>query len=164
LRDQFWPNRGFQNPITTDLKDKIPDHGAHFTTERPLVVKKTGFGTFRNFPISAMPGLFVQGCEQPRLERGRSSIGTDGPVGGDPRSYLRANPEAPDYLDLAKTRAGSTFSKNKNKSQRNSDPRKPPPPLHIIPMPPRHLYSHVCMPRKCVARALCTTASIPHWY
>ena len=55
-----------------------------------------------------MPGLFVRGCEQPRLERGRSSIGTDGPVEGDPRSYLRANPEAPDGQDLAKARAGST--------------------------------------------------------
>ena len=39
IADQFWPIRGFQNPITANLMDKIPDHGAHFATERPLVVK-----------------------------------------------------------------------------------------------------------------------------
>ena len=33
--------------------------------------------------------LFVPGTEQPRLKRGRSPIGTDGPGGGDPRSYHR---------------------------------------------------------------------------
>ena len=42
LRISFWPIRDIQNPITTDLMDKIPDHGAHFATERPLVVTNRG--------------------------------------------------------------------------------------------------------------------------
>ena len=49
ILDQFWPIRGFQNPITTDLMDKIPDHGAHFATEWPLVVKNRGSKLFETF-------------------------------------------------------------------------------------------------------------------
>ena len=40
--------------------------------------QKPGFETFRNFLISEMLGLFVQGSKQPRLEQSRSSIGPDG--------------------------------------------------------------------------------------
>ena len=57
-------------------------HFAHFTTERPLVVKNRGTKLFRNFPISDLPGLFVQGCEQPRLERDRSQMVSYKPGGG----------------------------------------------------------------------------------
>ena len=45
----FWPIRDFQDPITTNLMDKIPDHGAHFATERPLVVKNRGSKLFETF-------------------------------------------------------------------------------------------------------------------
>ena len=51
LRISFWPIRDFQNPITTNLMDKIPDHGAHFATERPLVVKNRGSKLFETFPF-----------------------------------------------------------------------------------------------------------------
>ena len=40
--------------------------------------QKLGFETLRNPPGSVMSRLFVPGTEQPRLERGRSLIGTDG--------------------------------------------------------------------------------------
>ena len=40
--------------------------------------QKLGFYFFSKFPGSAMSRLFVPGSEQPRLELGRSSIGTDG--------------------------------------------------------------------------------------
>ena len=49
LRISFWPIRDFQNPITTNLMDKIPDRGAHFATERPLVVKNRGSKLFETF-------------------------------------------------------------------------------------------------------------------
>ena len=49
IADQFWPIRVIQNPITTDLMDKIPDHGAHFATERPLVVKNRSSKLFETF-------------------------------------------------------------------------------------------------------------------
>ena len=51
IADQFWPIRGFQNPITTSFTDKIPDHGAHFATKRPLVVKNRGSKPFETFPF-----------------------------------------------------------------------------------------------------------------
>ena len=53
LRISFWPIRDFQNPITTDLMDKTPDHGqgAHFATKRPLVVKNRGSKLFETFPF-----------------------------------------------------------------------------------------------------------------
>ena len=40
--------------------------------------QKPGFETFRNFPISEMPGLFVEGRKKPRLEQSLSSIGPGG--------------------------------------------------------------------------------------
>ena len=51
LRISFWPIRDFQNPIIANLMDKIPDHGAHFATERPLVVKNRGSKLFETFPF-----------------------------------------------------------------------------------------------------------------
>ena len=48
---KFWANQGLQNPRTTNLMDKIPDHGAHFATERPLVVKNRGSKLFETFPF-----------------------------------------------------------------------------------------------------------------
>ena len=51
--------------------------------------QKSKFETFRNFLISVMPGLFVRGCEKPRLERDRSQMVSHRPEGGDPRSYQR---------------------------------------------------------------------------
>ena len=51
IADQFWLIRDFQNPITTNLKDKIPDHGAHFATERPLVAKRKFLKTVETISV-----------------------------------------------------------------------------------------------------------------
>ena len=56
--------------------------------------QKSKFETFRNFLISVMPGLFVRGCEKPRLERDRSQMVSHRPGGGDPRSHPFALPHA----------------------------------------------------------------------
>ena len=48
-----------------------------------------------------MPGLFVPGSEQPRLERDRSQMVSDRPGGGDPRSYPKAVELAPTTAELA---------------------------------------------------------------
>ena len=71
ITDQFWPIRGFQNPMTTDLMDKIPDHGAHFATERPLVVKNRSLKLFETFSF-----LKCRACLY-KVSRNRVSNGTD---------------------------------------------------------------------------------------
>ena len=74
LRISFGPIRGFQNPMTTN--NSRPWRS--FCNGTAVGGQKPGFETFRNFPISEKPGLFVQGSKQPRLEQSRSSIGPDG--------------------------------------------------------------------------------------
>jgi len=49
--------------------------------KRQLHVKKMSLAAVSHLGF-LMSGLVVPGSEQPRLERGRSSIGTDGPGGG----------------------------------------------------------------------------------
>ena len=46
---KFLANQGLQNPRTTNLMDKIPDHGAHFATGRLQVAKNRGSKLFETF-------------------------------------------------------------------------------------------------------------------
>ena len=66
----------------------IPDHGAHFATERLLVVKNRGSKLFETFSF-----LKFRACLYKVVASNRDSNGVGlqseltGPGGGDPRSY-----------------------------------------------------------------------------
>ena len=88
IADKFLANQGLPKPDNYEPYGQNSRPWRSFCNGTAVGGQKPGFETFRNVLISEMSSLFEQGCEQPRLERGRSSIGTDGPGGGDPRSYL----------------------------------------------------------------------------
>ena len=80
IADQYWPIRGFQNPVTASLMDKFPRPWRSFCNGTAVGGQKPGFETFRNFLISEMPGLFVKGSKQPRLEKKSSQVRSYFPV------------------------------------------------------------------------------------
>ena len=96
IADQFLPIGGFQNPVTTNHMDKIPDHDAHFATERPLVVKNRGSVIFKTFPfLKCRACLYeVASNRDSKLERDRSQMVYQRP-GGDPRPQVASRAAGP---------------------------------------------------------------------
>ena len=79
IADNFLANQGLPKPDNCEPYGQNSRPWRSFCKDGTAVgCQEPGIETFRNFPISEMPGLFVQGRKQPRLEQSRSSIGPDG--------------------------------------------------------------------------------------
>ena len=75
---KFLANQGLPKPDNYGPYGQNSRPWRSFCNGTAVGGQKPGFETFRNFLISEMPGLFVQGSKQPRLEQSQSSIGPGG--------------------------------------------------------------------------------------